>query len=211
LFDAIVLAGGRGSRLGGVDKPALRVGERSLVASVVSAAAGAGAGRVILVGPPRPDLGPPQAGLWTVREDPPGSGPASAVRRGLAETDAPWVLALAADLPFLRAAHLSSLLAAARDAGATGAVLADDDGRPQWLVSCWQTVVLRQAIGGHQGGSLHGLLRPLRPLILAPPPDRDGPPPWLDCDTEGDLRMARALERDVPAHQGAGHEGRKPG
>jgi molybdopterin-guanine dinucleotide biosynthesis protein A len=203
-LDAIVLAGGRAARLGGADKPALVVGERSLVASVTAAAAGAGARRVVVVGPARPGLALAAAGLRVVREDPPGSGPVPALRRGLAEVAAPWVLVLAADLPFIRAGHLGSLLAAAAGAGpAAGAVLADEAGWPQWLAGCWRAGPLRAAIGGYRGGSLRGLLGPLSPVMLRPAPGQPGPPPWLDCDTEDDVRRARAWTSG-PARNGTG-------
>lgn len=218
-----MLAGGRASRLGGADKPALVVGERSLLASVTAAAAAAGARVVVVVGPPRPGLVLTAGRLRVVREDPPGSGPVPALRRGLAEVAAPWVLVLAADLPFIRAGHLTSLLAAAAgarpaagagladDAGrpqwehrpAAGAVLADDSGRPQWLAGCWPTAALRAASSGYRGGSLRGLLGPLSPVILGPSPGQPGPPAWLDCDTEDDVRRARAWSGD-PAGPGPG-------
>ena len=215
--DAVVLAGGRASRLGGADKPALVVGERSLLASVIAAAAAAGARVVVVVGPPRPGLVLTAGRLRVVREEPPGSGPVPALRRGLAEVTAPWVLVLAADLPFIRAGHLTSLLAAAAgarladDTGrpqcehrpAAGAVLADDTGRPQWLAGCWPTAALRAASSGYRGGSLRGLLGPLSPVILGPSPGQPGPPPWLDCDTEDDVRRARAWSGD-PAGPGPG-------
>jgi molybdenum cofactor guanylyltransferase len=204
-FDAIVLAGGRAARLGGADKPAVRVGERSLLGSVVGAAAGAGARLVVVVGPARQELAAELGEVRTVREQPPGGGPVAALRRGLAETGSPWVAVLAADLPFLRGEHLLSLLAAARQARAAGAVLADDTGRPQWLVGCWRTPELREAAGRYRGGSLHGLLWPLRPAVLAPRHDRREPPPWLDCDTADDVRTARDLERDSnPRREGPG-------
>jgi len=205
-----VLAGGRASRLGGADKPALLVGERSLLASVIAAAAAAGARVVVVVGPPRPGLVLTAGRLRVVREEPPGSGPVPALRRGLAEVTAPWVLVLAADLPFIRAGHLTSLLAAAAGARpaagagpAAGAVLADDTGRPQWLAGCWPTAALRSACSGYRGGSLRGLLGPLSPVILGPSPGQPGPPPWLDCDTEDDVRRARAWSGD-PAGPGPG-------
>lgn len=206
IFDAVVLAGGRGVRLGGVDKPAVRVAERSLLGSVVSAAAGAGARLVVVVGPARRELATELGESRVVREQPPGGGPVPALRRGLAEVTSPWVAVLAADLPFLRAGHLLSLLAAARKADLPGAVMADDTGHPQWLVGCWRTPVLREAIGGYHGGSLYQLMRPLRPVMLTPAHDRGGPPPWLDCDTADDLRTVRTLERDSAPHPNPHHE-----
>jgi molybdenum cofactor guanylyltransferase len=240
--DAVVLAGGRASRLGGADKPALVVGDRSLLASVTSAADAAGARQVVVVGPPRPGLVLAGGRLRVVREEPPGSGPVPALRRGLAEVAAPWVLVLAADLPFIRAGHLSTLLTAAAGARpaadavvaddegrpqwghhpaagavladdegrpqwghrpAAGAVLADDEGRPQWLAGCWPTEALRAASLGYRGDSLRGLLGPLSPVVLGPAPGQPGPPPWLDCDTEDDVRRARAWSGD-PAGPGPG-------
>ncbi len=207
-FGMIVLAGGRAARLGGADKPGLVVGGRTLLAAVLAAGTGAGARPVIVVGPDRPGGpaggGPPggpgsgePGAPRVVREEPPGAGPVPALRRGLAELaalhgdtgDAGLVAVLAADLPFLRAAHLRALLAAA--AGQDGAVLTDDDGRPQWLAGCWRTAVLSHAAGRYSGASLHGLLSPLNPVGVRIEPEPGEPPPWLDCDTEADLRRAR--------------------
>jgi molybdopterin-guanine dinucleotide biosynthesis protein A len=197
----IVLAGGRAARLGGADKPGLRVGERTLLDSVVAAGTEAGAQPIIVVGPDRPGLaGAPRF----VREQPPGAGPVPALRRGLTELgQAPWAAVLAADLPFLRAAHLAALLSAA--AGADGAVLLDDTGREQWLAGCWRAEALRRAAGTYTGASLHGLLAPLRPARVVIEAGPGAPPPWLDCDTEADLRGAR----DWQAR--AGRQGTSPG
>ncbi|HEY1918327.1 MAG TPA: NTP transferase domain-containing protein [Streptosporangiaceae bacterium] len=194
---AVILAGGRGSRLGGADKPGLVVGEHSLLATVVEAAGAAGARQVVVVGPPRPGLEFAAGELRVVREEPPGGGPVPALRRGLAEIATPWVLVLAADLPFLRGRHLRALPAAARAASAPGAVLADETGRPQWLAGGWHSETLRRALGGYAGSSLHGLLHPLRPAVLSPDPAQPGPAPWLDCDTEDDLRLARERSSNV--------------
>lgn len=186
-FGIIILAGGRGSRLGGQDKPGLTVGGRTLLGSVVAAGTAAGARQVIVVGPERPGLD----SVSFVREQPPGGGPVPALRRGLAEASSPWVAVLAADLPFLREAHLGALVAAA--AGHHGAVLVDGAGRPQWLVGCWLTRILRRAATSYQGTSLRGLLGPLSPVLLSMAPAPGEPPPWLDCDTPEDLRLAREL------------------
>ena len=186
-FGMIILAGGRASRLGGQDKPGLVVGDRTLIASVARAGTGAGARQVIVVGPERPGLD----GVSFVREEPPGEGPVPALRRGLAEASEPWVAVLAADLPFLRAGHLDTLLSAA--GGQSGAILVDEAGRPQWLAGCWRTDALRRAAAGYHQDSLRGLLGPLAPALVRLTPTPGEPPPWLDCDTLEDLRQARAL------------------
>jgi molybdopterin-guanine dinucleotide biosynthesis protein A len=202
-LDAIVLAGGAAARLSGIDKPGLVIGTASLVAAVAGAAAGAGARRIIVVGPERPGVAEPIAAaggqLVVTREDPPGAGPVAALRAGLALAEAPWVALLAGDMPFLRPRHLRGLLeaagygpAGARAAGASaGAVLLDDEGQRQWLAGCWRTAVLHDALAGYEGRSLRGLLGPLGPALVRYAAG-DGAPPWLDCDTPADVAAARA-------------------
>jgi molybdenum cofactor guanylyltransferase len=209
-FDAVVLAGGRSTRLGGADKPGLVVGRRTLLGSVVWAVTEAGASRVVVVGPQRPAaLGavtlPPGTGsrgtgspggrggeqVRYSREDPPGGGPVVALRCGLAEVSAPDVVLLAADLPFLRPVHVTRLLAALAGPAARGAALLDASGRPQWLASGWPAAVLRAALEEYPGSSLRGVLGPLEPVLLPDETAAGEPPPWLDCDTADDLRVAR--------------------
>ena len=194
-FDAVVLAGGCGTRLGGTDKPGLVVGSRTLVGSVVSAVTSAGADRVIVVGPERPaTLSPGTGGGGQVRhtrEEPPGSGPVAALRCGLEEVAAPAVVLAAADLPFLRPAHVTRLLETVTGQDVPGVVLLDASGRPQWLVSCWPAAMLRGALDSYAGSSLRGLLGPLDPVLLPDETAAGDPPPWLDCDTADDLRLAR--------------------
>ncbi|WP_328589172.1 NTP transferase domain-containing protein [Actinomadura logoneensis] len=180
-FDAVLLAGGRARRLGGANKPAMRVGGTPLL--VLTAGAVEAAGRVVVVGPPHPDL--PDATY--VREDPPGSGPVPALRAGLAEVGAPWTVLLAADLPFLRAGHVAALLRAARRAGADGALFEDDEGRAQWLTGVWRTASLRRALDGYSGARLRDVLGGLEPVAVRDAGDR---PPWFDCDTPEALAEA---------------------
>ena len=219
-FDAVVLAGGRSTRLGGADKPGLVVGRRTLLGSVVWAVTEAGASRVVVVGPQRPaalgaatlspgtgspGTGSPGTGSLATggpgarggeqvrytREDPPGGGPVAALRCGLAEVSAPDIVLLAADLPFLRPVHVTRLLAAAAGPPARGAALLDASGRPQWLASCWPAAVLRAALEDYPGSSLRGVLGPLEPVLLPDETAAGEPPPWLDCDTADDLRVAQ--------------------
>jgi molybdenum cofactor guanylyltransferase len=194
----IILAGGRGARLGGADKPGLVVGSSTMAATAARAAVAAGAGRIILVGPDRPDVTAATAAtaawagrLIVTREDPPGAGPVPALRAGLAEAAAPWVAVLAADLPFLGGDQVLSLLAAARAGASAGAVIADGSGAVQWLAGCWRTGRLGAALAAYQGSSLRGLLGPLRPALIRETRPGDGPPPWLDCDTPDELAAAR--------------------
>lgn len=181
-FDAVLLAGGRARRFG-ADKPAAPVGGRRLIEW--AAAAASGASRLIVVGPRRDVL----PGAVVVREDPPGAGPVPALRAGLAEVRAPRLALLAADLPFLRPAHVAALLEAAAERD--GAVLVDGDGREQWLAGCWRAGALRTALAGYDGGSLRGLLGPLDPVPVALPPDAR--PAWYDCDTPEQLAAAERL------------------
>jgi molybdopterin-guanine dinucleotide biosynthesis protein A len=227
-FDAVVLAGGRSTRLGGADKPGLVVGRRTLLGSVVWAVTEAGASRVVVVGPQRPAAfgaatlspgtgspgspatgGPGTGGPGTgslaaggpgarggeqvryTREDPPGGGPVAALRCGLAEVSAPDVVLLAADLPFLWPVHVTRLLAAAAGPPARGAALLDASGRSQWLASCWPAAALRAALEDYPGTSLRGVLGPLEPVLLPDETAAGEPPPWLDCDTADDLRVAQ--------------------
>ncbi|MFJ7987675.1 DUF6457 domain-containing protein [Streptomyces sp. NPDC096351] len=85
--DAVVLAGGAARRLGGADKPGVRVGGRPLLDRVLAACRGAE--RTVVVGAPRPTVRPVH---WT-REDPPGGGPLAALDAGVramgADTDGP--------------------------------------------------------------------------------------------------------------------------
>lgn len=182
-YDAVVLAGGAARRLGGVDKPALVVGERSLLERALAAVGDAA--RVVVVGPPRP-LDP---AVVQVREDPPGGGPAAALAAGLAQVHSPWVALLAADLPHVSAAVVSALREAAE--GHEGAVLVDDDGRDQLLTGVWSSAPLHAAT---RRRDLAGL--PLRALlpgldVARVPASRLGLLDWADCDTPDDLIRAR--------------------
>lgn len=105
-YDAVVLAGGAGSRLGGVDKAELRFAGATSLDRVLTACAGAAT--TVVVGPRRPTK---RSVVW-VQERPPGGGPLPALAAGLRQVDHEIVLLLAADLPFLDQATVSALLAA---------------------------------------------------------------------------------------------------
>lgn len=188
-YDVIVPAGGAARRLGGADKPALTVGETTLLDRVLAACAGAGT--TVVVGPARPTTRP---GVRLTREHPPGGGPVAAVAAGLAEVTAELVLLLAADLPFLDERTVHRLVTALDEAGpdTEAAVLVDAAGRDQPLAAAYRTAALRTALaaaGDPAGLPLRRLTGSLRTLRLADTDDVT-----YDCDTWEDL--ARARERD---------------
>ncbi|MDR1806381.1 MAG: NTP transferase domain-containing protein [Propionibacteriaceae bacterium] len=163
-FDAVVLAGGRSRRLGGVDKAAL-VGPDGRSALGRAVAACRGAGRMAVVGDQAGRLLPWPGVLWT-REEPPFGGPARGIAAGLAvlgEAGPPWVLVLACDLPEAAAgvARLVAVAAAGVEAGSS-VVGVTPDGRPQWLLGLYDRAALvtacAQLPGGGSGESVRGLV-----------------------------------------------------
>ncbi|MFE1921560.1 NTP transferase domain-containing protein [Streptomyces asoensis] len=189
--DAVVLAGGGARRLGGADKPGVRVGGRALLDRVLGACADART--TVVVAEPRPTARPVR---WA-REDPPGGGPVAALDAGLRRTAAEDVLVLSADLPFLAADTVRRLLSTLRAGRAEGVLLTDADGRDQPLVAAYRSAALRRelaALAADQQG-LTGL--PLRRLTagldLTRVPD---PVASFDCDTWDDIAAARARIRE---------------
>jgi molybdopterin-guanine dinucleotide biosynthesis protein A len=182
MFDAIVLAGGAASRLGGADKPDIDIGGASLLSRVLDAVAGAR--RVIVVGPQRAVS---REVVWC-REEPAGGGPVSAIAAGLAHVDVEVVVVLGADLPAVAPA-VPVLLSVLATTGSDAAALADASGRVNYLAAAWHTAGLRRCLGmldEVSGASMRSLVAH---ASLAEVPDADG---WgTDCDTWDDIEAAR--------------------
>ncbi len=183
LVVAVVLAGGAGRRMGGVDKAGLLVGGRTLLDRVLSAAAGV-AGRLVVVGLPRTvDL---ERAVIFVQEDVPGGGPVPAVAAALDATGgADIVLVLAVDLPLLTTADLSRLVRALRAADPeVGAVAAaDPSGRPNPLLAAYRSEVLA-ATEGVPGAAARSLLPAAVDVVDL------GPDATLNVNTAADLEEA---------------------
>jgi molybdopterin-guanine dinucleotide biosynthesis protein A len=184
-FAAVVLAGGRARRLGGVDKVLLPIEGRTLLDRTLDAVVDADP--VVVVGPPRTTARQVE---WTL-EVPPDGGPLAGVHAGLLALPptTPLVAVLAGDHPHLTPATTRRLLAALRAAPeATGAVLADDDGKPQWLVGMWRAAHLREAMPAEvRNGSIRSVFAPLAPLRVPATAAETS-----DIDTPEDLNQARA-------------------
>ncbi|WP_433562680.1 NTP transferase domain-containing protein [Nocardia sp. CA-151230] len=184
--DAIVLAGGKASRMGGVDKPAIVVGGQSMLDAALAAVAGCA--RTVVVGPHRPEL-PPE--ILQAQEIPAGAGPVAAIAAGLGalagcEFPAALIVVLAADMPFLTASAVNELLSHARESGSDAVFAADASGRPQYLVGVWRRAALVAALK-----DLDSLVnQPMKALVpvetaMVTLPGVD------DCDTPEDVRRAR--------------------
>ncbi|WP_405585720.1 NTP transferase domain-containing protein [Streptomyces sp. NBC_01092] len=190
-YDAVVLAGGAARRLGGVDKPGVRVGGRALLDRVLAACADART--TVVVADPRPTARP----VTWAREDPPGGGPPAALDAGIRHTTAESVVVLSADLPFLDEGTVRRLLAALHTAGADGALLTDADGRDQPLVAAYRATALRRELAAlaqeHDGLTGLPLRRLTGALDLTRVPD---PVASFDCDTWDDIATARARIRE---------------
>ncbi len=174
--------------MGGVPKPELPVGGRSLMRRVLDAVPDA---------KPRIVVGDVSGrGFIVAVEDPPGSGPAYALRTGLGHVpDAVGLVAvLAADLPFLTPEVITGLVDAI-GVDEDGAVLVDHHDRPQWLCGVWRTAVLKERIEGVSPGT--GMRQVLGDLRYARVHWLDGDlPAWFDCDTPQALEYARRLDRE---------------
>ncbi len=217
-FAAVVVAGGAGRRLGGLDKPALVIGSTTLLDRALAAVVGADP--VVVVGPARPSV---RQVRWTV-ERPPGGGPVAALAAGLdmlrelaaarePRTAPPAaneagnaeagnaeavdtltvdteVAVLAADLLAVGPGTIDRLRAAlAREPAAAGALLVDADGRRQWLTGVWRLGALRAALPADPAGAaLRAVLGGLTVVEVA---ERTGETD--DVDTPADLARARRL------------------
>ncbi|TFD26450.1 molybdenum cofactor guanylyltransferase [Cryobacterium lyxosi] len=209
--DLLVLAGGRGRRLGGALKPAVEVAGRTLLSRVLDARPVAR--NAVVVGPPaaRPAAGdlPDDALVWAL-EDPPFGGPVAGIAAGLtalaANADAPadWVLVLACDLPW--GADAARLLVAAASAAETigeqteGVHLTDDTGHAQWLAGIYRAPALRAAVdrlGTHvNGASMRELLAGLNLTGLL-----DESEAGADVDTWEDVESSTARLTGAPTIQ----------
>lgn len=208
---AIILSGGRATRMGGAAKTSLEVAGTSLLQRTTDAALAACDGLVVIVGDAgattRAASSGAEAGaaeraaaerVVAVREDPPGGGPVAAIAAAIGDVDADRLLLLAGDLVD-GARAVQVLIEAGADArgsgddpaaGGDGIVLVDGAGREQWLCSLVRTDALRGAAVGIRspsGERLSALLSPLR-LVRVP----DGAGVSADVDTWQDLSRARS-------------------
>lgn len=136
-FDALVLAGGRGTRLGGADKAALTLHGQRLVDRVITAARSAGANQVVVIGPPHAGTEADRV----VREEPAYGGPLAALAAGIRAVDSEWVMVLGCDLQHPLAVATALRSASGMELG-DGALLEDEEGHLQWLAGYYRTAAI---------------------------------------------------------------------
>ena len=188
----LALAGGASRRLGGGDKPLLRIGGRSMLERVLEVlAAEAGAVAISANGDPgrfaafgRPVL---PDGEFA------GSGPLAGVLAGLdwaAGLDAEELLTVPGDTPFVPAGLAAAL--------APGPAYAESNAIRHYLVALWPVAVRsalrsRLSAGGQRAVGRFAAEIGMRPVEIPALP-RD---PFLNVNTPEELAAARAVVEDT--------------
>lgn len=178
-FAAVILAGGQGARMGGVEKSSIELDGRSLLEHALDAVIDAS--EVVVVG----DQVPTDRPVTFVREDPRYGGPVAALLTGrdLLLRRFPRIVVLAVDMPRLTSATFRRLADAA--VGHDGAVLVDPEGRRQltMLLELARLDAVAPPLEERHGAALRALLAPLD-LAEVPAVGAE----WRDIDTWTDLR-----------------------
>ena len=192
----VVLAGGRGSRLGGVNKALLEVAGQPNLARVVAALGPLCTELVAVVNDPVLLDWP---GLRVVLDQEPHAGVLPALAQGLGLVAADLALVVACDMPFLSRDLLADLIARACDADVVVPVV---DGRqePMHAVyrvrTCLPTIRAALVQGRHR---MIGFFDQVR-VVAVPESELRRLDPELrsffNTNTPADLRRARALAND---------------
>ena len=198
----VVLAGGRGRRIGG-DKAVVSLAGRPLLSYPIRAMLGV-LDQVVVVAKPStvlPALG--DVAVWEEPEQP--SHPLVGIAEALRRADGGWVLVCAGDMPFVPVALLASLvsLAAAASPGSATAgaggdpraapavVAASADGALQPLLGCYGPACLERlaAAAREAVAPARAVVEALAPLVV---PVSD-PRALFNVNSAADLREAEAL------------------
>lgn len=173
IVDAIVLAGGRSSRLDSVPKSELYLGGETLLQRTLSAARIA---RCTVVVGPVPAGSLPDGVLATL-ENPPFGGPAAGIAAGMtslaahAAEPSDAVLVIACDMPHVDRVIPVILAQLLAHPHTDGVIPTDAQGHQQPLAAAYRTAALAAAVAAHErSGPLSGLSvsRLVESLKLAP-------------------------------------------
>ena len=187
---ALVLAGGRARRLGGIDKALIEIRGVTMLDRVLGAAA-PHCDQLVVVGPVRETTVP---GVRFTIEPDPGGGPVPAVAAGLDRVSgAEQVVVLAVDLPLLGDEHVRTLFVGLEDEGVVAVAAADQRGRANPLLAAYRADALRVALDGAGPGEPAARMLPLATVVL-----NLGEAGTLNVNEPSDLERARRLTRPAP-------------
>jgi len=184
-WTALVLAGGRGSRLGNDDKAAITIGGTSALDQLLSSLPERVP--IVVAGPERPTQRP----VTFRREWPIHGGPVAGIASGLEAVSTPVTALLAVDMPWA-GELMEHLITEFASCDAAALVPVDGSGYRQPLCTVVRTEALRRALG--ELGDPHGRsMRDLMSLIdVRERPLSEAEMRWVDdIDTPDDLRKAR--------------------
>jgi molybdopterin-guanine dinucleotide biosynthesis protein A len=153
-WSCIVLAGGGGRRLGGIDKATMPIGGRTAL-DVLLDSLPEGL-PVIVAGPERRT----NRHVLFCAEVPPGGGPVAGIAAAMHAVSAPHVLVVATDMPW-SGPLLANLAARFPECAGDVLVPLDSEGREQVLCCAWRTDALRDALtslGDPRGRSVRDLV-----------------------------------------------------
>ena len=177
----IVLAGGRGRRLGGLDKAAIIIGGSSTLTRAKAALSFVDT----LAVSGRDGEGAPQ-----INDAKPSKGPLAGLAAGLnwsLEGGAEWLATAPTDMPFLSASIYRKLLVQADGADV---VIASDGSSHHWLVAIWSARLAHLANASLEGNdlSIAKFAKRLRFRILVFPGEQAL---FANINTEADLESVR--------------------
>ena len=144
--DSIVVAGGKATRMGGLDKAMLPLGlsGKALIVDVIKSCQG----KVFIVGSPREIDAESQELVNWVPDLNPGGGPAAGIWSGLGSISTEYVFISAADQT-LTNETVTRIVSAAQGNDGAWAIRADGNGQP--LCTCVRTDLLRELLEPTQG------------------------------------------------------------
>jgi molybdenum cofactor guanylyltransferase len=183
-----MLAGGKGTRLGGVDKSRLVIDDEEIGVRTIVTALLAGASEVLAIGGDDRNLA--TQGWQTVADLWPGEGPLGGLITALRTATNDLVVVVGCDQPDLTAEGLTALVEAIVDSvSPLDVVLTEADGFPHVTHSVWRKEADTQLSAAFAEGarSVKTLLESLRVLSVPTLPSDS----ISDIDTPADLKARR--------------------
>ena len=194
---AIVLAGGKGRRLG-VKKHLLEIGGRSLL-EIVVARVSVVSGDVIVVASPADTISIRFRGIKVVSDVVPGRGPLSGLHAGLRVAKFDRALLVGCDMPFLSTELLHHLVETATDSDAVVPQIANDL-EPLLAVYSRACLPIVEVLLNREDASMRDLLDDVRVHLVPEDEVRQFDPEgrsWFNVNTPSDADTARALWEEL--------------